>query len=263
MPHFKTPVAKYMSSPVRSIHPDASIDDAYSILREYKFSGLAVVDGHHRLVGVLSRTDLLHLGRVTALGKGRRSPLIDLPQKSVREVMKTEIVRIAPEASLRDAAGLMVEHHIHRVFIEENHKLKGVISTKDLMNAIAESRMHRPISEVMSTPIQTISSMSTIAVAADKLDEAHISGLVVLDEDEMPVGVFTQAEALQAKSFPPTTLVEDLMNYAMICMNVKTPMHRAAAQASATSARRIIAVEDRHIWGVLTGIDFARAVVTG
>ncbi len=36
----------------------------------------------------------------------------------------------------------------------------------------------------------------------------------------------------------------------------------AAAQASATSARRIIAVEDRHIWGMLTGIDFARAIVT-
>lgn len=260
MPHFKSPVAKYMSAPVRSIHPDASVDEAYTILREYKFSGLAVVDGHHKLVGVISRTDLLHLGRVTALGKGRRAPLIDLPKRSVREVMKTELVRVAPEASLRDAASLMVEHHIHRVFVEENGKLKGVISTKDMMNALAESRMHNPISEVMSTPILTISSVSTIAAATDKLDDSHISGLVVLDEDETPVGVFTQAEALQAKSFPPNTPVEDLMNYAMICMHVRTPMHRAAAQASATSARRVIAVEDRHIWGVLTGIDFARAV---
>jgi len=261
MTHFTMPVTTHMSAPVRTIAPDAPIAEAYNVLREYKFSGLAVTTGASRLVGVISRTDLLHIGNVTAAGKGRRGPALDLPKKPVSEVMKTNVVRIAPEGSLAEAAALMVENKIHRVFVEEGSSLKGVISTKDVMVAIGETRDRRPISDFMSAPILTLRTTDTLKSAVEKLDEAHISGFVVLDEDEAPVGVFTQAEALQAKGFPPGTPVEDVMNYAMICMHVTTPIHRAAAQGAATSARRIIAVEGRKIWGILTGIDFARAAI--
>lgn len=260
MTHFSMPVTAFMSAPVRTVSPDAPIADAYNLLREYKFSGLAVTEGS-RLVGVLSRTDLLHLGRVTAAGKGRRGPALDLPNKPVRDVMKKDVVRIAPQGSVSEAAGLMVSNRIHRVFVEDGGSLKGVISTKDVMVAIGESRARRPISDFMSTPILTLRTTDTLQAAVERLDEAHISGFVVLDEDEAPAGVFTQAEALQAKGFPPSTIVEDVMNYAIICMHVTTPIHRAAAQGAATSARRIVAVEGRKIWGILTGIDFARAAI--
>ena len=261
MTQFTMPVTTHMSAPVRTIAPDAPIGEAYNVLREYKFSGLAVTEGASRLVGVLSRTDLLHVGRVTAAGKGRRGPALDLPQKPVRDVMKTNVVRVAPESSVAEAAGLMVANRIHRVFVEEAGSLKGVISTKDIMVAIGETRVRRPISDFMSTPILTLRTTDTLKTAVDRLDEAHISGFVVLDEDEAPAGVFTQTEALQARGLPPSTLVEDVMSYAIICMHVSTPIFRAAAQGAATSARRVIAVEDRKIWGILTGIDFARATL--
>jgi hypothetical protein len=50
------------------------------------------------------------------------------------------------------------------------------------------------------------------------------------------------------------------MSYAMLCLDVRTPLYRAAAYAHATRARRVLAVEGRHLKGVLTGIDFARVV---
>ena len=49
------------------------------------------------------------------------------------------------------------------------------------------------------------------------------------------------------------------MSYAMLCLNVRTPLFRAAAQAYETRARRILVIDDRRVMGVVTGLDFARA----
>jgi hypothetical protein len=44
---------------------------------------------------------------------------------------------------------------------------------------------------------------------------------------------------------------------------VTTPLFRAAAQAVATRARRILVTMDKHVVGVMTGFDFARVVAKG
>lgn len=49
------------------------------------------------------------------------------------------------------------------------------------------------------------------------------------------------------------------MNYALLCLDLRTPLDRSAAQVRATRARRILAVEHRRIWGILFGLDFAHA----
>ncbi|MND08076.1 hypothetical protein D3C83_304660 [compost metagenome] len=49
------------------------------------------------------------------------------------------------------------------------------------------------------------------------------------------------------------------MSPAMLCLALDTPLHRAAAQAAATTARRVIVTEKRQMVGILTGLDFARA----
>ena len=50
------------------------------------------------------------------------------------------------------------------------------------------------------------------------------------------------------------------MSYAMLCLRASTPLYRAAAHAHATRARRVLVSENRRVTGVLTGIDFARAI---
>ena len=46
----------------------------------------------------------------------------------------------------------------------------------------------------------------------------------------------------------------------MLCLHASTPLYRAAAHAYATRARRVLVTEDHRVIGVLTGIDFARAI---
>jgi len=257
MTHFATPVSALMTSPVVMLPAGARLTDADRVLRERGVSCLAIVGDDGSPAGVLSRTDLLHLGRVEARSRGRAT-LLTLPDRPVHEVMQRDIVSVAPDASVAAAAKAMVARRIHRVFVMDKGAFAGVLSTKDVLVAIDQKRVATPIGEVMSRPAFTIPLRAPLSLATDRLSKAHVSGLCVVDDDEWPVGTFTQREALAARDLPGTTPVEEVMSYAMLCLHQRTPLHRAAAYAHETRARRVLAIEDNRVVGVITGLDFAR-----
>ncbi len=258
MANFADPVALYMTSDVVRCRPDDSLDAVRRTLRAHQISSLAVVDGADKLVGVVSRSDLLRVGRLQA-GSRPGARLLVLPKQPVSEVMTADPVRVDPEASLADAGTLLTQKRIHRVFVERDGELQGVLSTRDLMLSIRDVRMNNPIREFASSPVFSVRATEPVSLATDRLAKAKVSGLVVVDDD-WPVGVFTQVEAMASRDLPRTTPTEDVMNSAMICMDLETKMHRAAAQAAAMRVRRVIACKSREMFGILTGLDFAKAV---
>lgn len=257
MGHYDEPVKRWMHAPVRTINDDALIEAADHILREHTLSSLAVLDRSGVPVGVISRSDLLRVGRAKS-AFGRRAPLLELPAQTVDSVMTKGILSVPSDTPLCDAAQLMVSRHVHRVYVLDAGKLVGVLSTRDLMDAVASHKEKAPLSDFMSTPVLSVTALDTVAHATDRLADARVAGLLVLDESEWPVGLFTQVEALQARELPGSTPVEDVMNFALLCLDMDTVLHRAARHAVETRARRVVAVRDRRVWGILTGIDFAR-----
>ena len=265
MSHFAMPLSLYMSQPITTVSDSATLAEVDATLSRLHISCVPVIDDQGFCTGVLSRTDLLRIGRVEAMRGARKGALLNLPDRRAADVVKASPVTVLPDAHVSEAAKLLVKHHIHRVFVREatseeaRPRLAAVFSTKEVLSAIRDKRLNTPISEYMIHPVFTIAHTATVSTATDRLNNAHVSGLVVVDEDESPIGVFTQVEALEARELPPETQVEDVMNYAMLCLDVRTPLHRAAGQALATRARRVLAVKDRRVQGILTGIDFARA----
>lgn len=261
MSRFLLPVADYMSSPVSSVSVSTDLTDAERVLAERNVSSLAVLDHEGRMAGVISRTDLLRVGRLRS-SMGNDGTLLTLPRMQVRERMVTEVVAVDPETPAAAAAALMVARHIHRVFVVDDGEAIGVFSTRDCMRAVLDERITAPLSSVMSHPVLTVEASEGIARATDLLEEVHVRGLIVVD-NEWPVGIFTQGEALSARARDPGLAVEEVMNAALLCLPETLPLFRAAQFALATRARRILAVEARHMRGVVSGIDFARVVAAG
>jgi CBS-domain-containing membrane protein len=257
MTYFAMPVSLYMTAPVACVREGDPVASVQTLLAERNISAVAVTNAEGSLSGVITRTDLLRIGKRQA--DARRSVnVLTLPAKPASEVMEPNVLRVKPDDTIASAASTMVEHHVHRLFVEDQGKLVGVLSTRDLMVAVRDRRVVAPISSFMSSPVFTIGFQDPIATAVQRLEKARVSGLVVV-EDDWPIGVFTQAEALESKDAPRTTPVEEVLNPAMLCLDVDTQMHRAAAQAASMDVRRVIAVHDRKLLGILTGIDFARA----
>ena len=258
MPNYAMPVALNMSSPVVTVAPTASLREAHQTLVERRISSLPVVDAERRLLGVVSRTDLLRVGSREA-GRRPEAALLTFPERSVADVMTREPLTVSKDASVSEAASLLVERHVHRVFaLDSEGRLAGVFSTKDAMAALVDKRDTRPLTELMARPVLTVRVEEPLSVATQRLERAHVMGIVVL-EGEWPVGIFTQMEALASRELPRETLVEEVMSPALLCYDAASPLHRAAAQARALDVRLVVATDARQVVGVLSGTDFARA----
>ncbi len=110
-----------MSTPVVTVAPDTTIQQAVVLLEEGHVSGLPVVDRDDHLLGMLTEFDLLRAIRNLAL------------QGLVRDFMSTDIVTVDEAASLTDLTDLMLEKRIRRVPVLSEGRVVGIISRRDLV----------------------------------------------------------------------------------------------------------------------------------
>lgn len=120
-----------MSSPVRTIRPETTIDEAQRILLRYGHSGLSVVDAEDRLVGVISRRDLdiaRHHGFSHAPVKG---------------YMTTNLKTITPETLLPEIESLMVTYDVGRLPVLAQGELVGIVTRTDVLRQIHQAGLGR------------------------------------------------------------------------------------------------------------------------
>jgi CBS domain-containing protein len=128
-------VADLMTLDPVSIPLDATIEEAEAMLRQHRITGLPVVDGEDRLVGVISQTDLLYLAApsVRALIHHRDSGI------RVGEVMSAPPITVDAAAQLTDAARMMDRDHLHRLVVVDAHgRPIGVLAAMDFVALAAE-----------------------------------------------------------------------------------------------------------------------------
>jgi CBS domain-containing protein len=131
-------VAELMQTDVQTVPPDAVVNDAVVTLADSRISALPVVDGTGRMVGVLSRTDIL-ASEEEAEDQTARGTLLE--GTFVRDLMTPHPLTISPDAEVKEAAQQMLLADVHRLFVTEGERLIGVISTTDIMRAVATGRL--------------------------------------------------------------------------------------------------------------------------
>ena len=127
-------VAEVMQTHVRAVRPDTVLAEVVQELTDAHITAVPVVDRYGRMLGVVSTSDLLE-----AQAEGLAGPR-GWEATRVEEVMTRPVLTINPGAELRDAALRMVYAEVHRLFVEEDGVLVGVVSQTDLVRALAGLR---------------------------------------------------------------------------------------------------------------------------
>jgi CBS domain-containing protein len=130
-------VADIMRTDVKTVDLDATVGDAIATLADVHVSALPVTDARGKVVGVLSTTDILGALSETT-DPDEREQLFDQP---VRDVMTPRSRVIEPDADVLDAARDMLRLDVHRLFVERNGRLVGVISQTDIVAAVATAKI--------------------------------------------------------------------------------------------------------------------------
>lgn len=134
-----------MTTDVVTVPPELSLHDVARTLNEGGFSGLPVVDGAGRCIGVVSEADVL----VKQLGpQAPRRPIEWIlgmrpdPEEerrraaaTAREAMSSPPVTVDPDRPVRIAADLMVRHGVNRLPVVDDGRLVGIVTRADLVRA--------------------------------------------------------------------------------------------------------------------------------
>jgi CBS domain-containing protein len=111
-----------------TIRPEASIEEAIETLLEQQISGVPVVDGTGRLVGVITEFALL------AVAYDHRVKNHTVAQHMTREVITADI-----NDSLSHIADLCILHRVRRVPVLQDGRLVGLIARRDVLRSLADS----------------------------------------------------------------------------------------------------------------------------
>jgi CBS domain-containing protein len=258
MASFEVPARQYMSSPLQTAHVDDTLDEVHDRMRDLEISALPIRDDDDHVVGLISRSDLLRIGERQSSSRPG-APLLVLPKRTAGREMTEDPVSVPGDAPLSRVAQIMRAQGLHRVFVREGEEIVGVVTTRDLMRAIAEKQVNHPISRYMNSPVFTIRATEPVSMGTERLQQAGVSGLVVVDDD-WPVGVYAQPQALAARGLSRETPVQDVMSAAILLLHADLPVYRAADQAATMGARRVVATRDEERVGIMGGLDFASVV---
>lgn len=108
-----------------------------------RISGAPVVDSAGRLIGVVSKSDLVrHECEGADIYRDSDEPLpkgfhVENPDRTtVADIMTPAVIEATEDAPASQLARLMRKRHIHRVFITRDKRLCGIVTTLDLLKLL-------------------------------------------------------------------------------------------------------------------------------
>lgn len=113
----------------------------------------------------------------------------------VRDVMNKGVMTASPEATVKEAAKIMSQHHVGSLVILKEEKIVGIITERDILIAVADGKDAEltTVEEIMSKNVITVASDKTIEDAVNLMVEHKIKKLPVVDGDKL-IGIITASD---------------------------------------------------------------------
>lgn len=124
-----TEISPKVERRVAVVDQDSSVLDAARVMVERQI-GSVVIDGDGTVRGIFTERDLMRI--VAQQQDPARTPL--------KHVMRTQLVRAAPDDSIEHCLDLMRTHRCRHLLVYENDTFIGIVSLRDLAALMLEEK---------------------------------------------------------------------------------------------------------------------------
>ena len=121
-----TTVDDVMTPDPTTLLPTQTVGDAYQLMKEHGFRHVPIVE-NDLLLGIVSMTDIGHLG----------AKVPEILRKPLHEVMSKSLITCKRGEKIEIAAANMASHKINCLLVVEARRLAGIVTTYDLLDALA------------------------------------------------------------------------------------------------------------------------------
>lgn len=129
-------VRDIMSAEVTTLGRNDTLLLAKDIMNLGRIRHFPVVEDDE-LVGVVSQRDLYRASLGTVMQYGEKAQRAFLESVVVKEIM-VDPISIGPDATVGDAARLMIEHKIGCLPVLENDRLVGIVTETDMLQVVVD-----------------------------------------------------------------------------------------------------------------------------
>jgi len=181
---------------IKTVSPDTDVKDILETVGEPGPTMLPIVEQGDRLVGVVTKADLLHL-------VNSKKPLYSIMQKKP--------YLVSPDDRIVHARRVMIEKDVARLPVVHDGRLVGIISDIEIAFALADlkksyslgKQKHRLeellVEDVMKIPVVWAEPNITVSDAAKIMIDKNIGALPLLEKEKM-VGIVTRTNLLKTIS---------------------------------------------------------------
>ncbi|WP_136715651.1 CBS domain-containing protein [Halorientalis salina] len=124
-----TPVSEIMSSPVKTVERETTIDDIARVFAEEGVGSLVI--GENPIEGIITEHDV-----VKSIGNGQ-----DPQSTTVEELMSDPVVTIRPSDTVENAGDRMGNNGVKKLPVTEGGEPVGIVTTTDLAHFLPHHRL--------------------------------------------------------------------------------------------------------------------------
>jgi len=164
------------------------LDSVRFLKEDIEYIGVESDDGE--LCGLLTHTDIVN----------SIEPEVLMENYSIKDVLnqhRHDLWVLESEVT-EEVIGKMVAHSTDCVIaLSEGNVLTGIFTTKDVMRVYEkQADLKRPLSDYMSSPVETIDSSASVKDAVRFVKSKHFKRVVVIDEAGTLKGMIMQSELI-------------------------------------------------------------------
>jgi CBS domain-containing protein len=122
---------------------------------------------------------------------------------------------IEPEAPVLDAIRSMAENHVGALVVLQQEKLLGIVSERDYARKVillGRSSAHTPVREIMTSPVITVTPLSTLDECMRVVSQERVRYLPVLDGARV-IGIVSIGDLIKAVIEEQQHTIEQLESY--------------------------------------------------
>jgi CBS domain-containing protein len=272
-------VFKYATKEVFIAEEGQTVEQAICIMDVNGFRRLPVVKDK-KFVGMITFRDIMRefAKKVSEdIEKGKTSFAKEFLETPLTEIMTHDFISTSIRSTVDEASKIMVENNIGclPVFLDEECRLGGIITERDVISSVAELPVEEKVSDYMTKNVITVNDKSNLFDCLKKMIEANIRRIPAVNDEEKLAGLITASDILKYLNDPKTIKglkegnyekmlykqVNEIMAKTLITVNSEVSVKEAAAKMHDKGIGCLLVIDDSKLVGIITERDLLKVAM--
>lgn len=156
-----TVIAREIMTPsVKAVPQDWTMQQLAQFLTENEITGSPVCDDDEHIIGIVTLKDIAEFRWNQVSGEPEKELSETEKQQArqirqmmlegmtrtpveVHDIMTPSVMSVDAETSVQTIADIMMDEHLHRIFVTDRETITGIITTYDMLKLVAEPDLTR------------------------------------------------------------------------------------------------------------------------